>query len=50
MKYSLKVLNTDLTRLQWLLSNDKGNDVEYTEQLKSDILDLQSAIKILIKL
>ena len=47
MKYSLQVLNKDLTRLQWLLLNDKGNDSDYTRQLKTDISDLQRSIKIL---
>lgn len=47
MKYSLYVLNKDLTRLQWLLSNYKGDDLDYTKQLKNDISNLQETIKIL---
>ena len=46
-KYSERILNRDLTRLEWLLSNDEGNDKEYTQDLKLDIQDLKSALKIL---
>lgn len=45
MKYSERILNRDLTRLEWLLSNDEGSDKEYTQNLKRDIEDLKLTIK-----